>query len=60
MGRKKIYKTKDELKEAQRKWQMEHYQRNKEKILRQAKERYLKKKREKQREDKRRRLYGDQ
>ncbi|MBC8428410.1 hypothetical protein H8D04_00860 [bacterium] len=60
MGRKKIYKTKDELKEAQRKWQMEHYQRNKEKILRQAKERYLKKKRQKQREDKRRRLYGDQ
>jgi len=60
MGRKKIYKTKDELKDAQKKWQMEHYQRNKEKILRQAKERYLKKKRQKQRENKRRRLYGDQ
>lgn len=60
MGRKKIYKTKEEQKDAQRRWQMEHYQRNKEKILRQAKERYLKKKREKQRENKRRKLYGDQ
>ncbi|MBT4207977.1 hypothetical protein HOE22_06490 [Candidatus Woesearchaeota archaeon] len=60
MGRKKIYKTKDELKDAQKKWQMEHYQRNKDKILQQAKDRYLKKKRQKQREDKRRRLYGDQ
>lgn len=60
MGRKKIYKTTEEQKDAQRRWQMEHYQRNKEKILRQAKERYLKKKREKQRENKRRRLYGDQ
>lgn len=60
MGRKCKYHSEEERKEAQRKWQMEHYQRNKEKILRQAKERYLKKKREKQRENKRRRLYGDQ
>ena len=60
MGRKKIYYTKEEKLEAQRKWQMDHYERNKEDILRKAKERYRLKKLEGQRTKKRRNLYGDQ
>ena len=60
MGRKKKYYTKEEKLEAQRKWQMDHYERNKEKILRKAKERYRLKKLEERRKDKRRKMYGDQ
>jgi hypothetical protein len=60
MGRKKLYYTKEEKLEAQRKWQMDHYERNKAKILRKAKERYRLKKIAKRREEKRRKLYGDQ
>ena len=44
MGRKRLYNTKEEKLEAQRKWQMDHYERNKAKILRKAKERYRLKK----------------
>ena len=45
MGRKKLYHTEEERLEAQRQWQMAHYERNKAKILKKAKERYrLKKK----------------
>ena len=40
MGRKKKYYTEEERLEAQRKWQMDHYERNKAKILKKAKERY--------------------
>ncbi len=47
MGRKRKYTTEEERKEAQRKWQMEHYQRNKDKILKKARDNYKKKKREK-------------
>ena len=32
MGRRRIYLTKDEKQKAQRRWQMEHYWRNSEKI----------------------------
>ena len=60
MGRKKIYYTEEERLEAQRKWQMDHYERNKSKILRKAKERYRLKKLEELRKEKRRKLYGDQ
>ena len=60
MGRKKKYYTDKEKKEAQRKWQMDHYERNKSKILRKAKERYRLKKLEELRKEKRRKLYGDQ
>ena len=60
MGRKKLYNTKEEKLEAQRKWQMDHYERNKEDILRKAKERYRLKKLEERRKEKRRNLYGDQ
>ena len=60
MGRKKKYYTEEERLEAQRKWQMDHYERKKSKILRKAKERYRLKKLEELRKEKRRKLYGDQ
>ena len=60
MGRKKIYHTEKERLEAQRKWQMDHYERNKEDILRKAKERYRLKKLEERRKEKRRKMYGEQ
>ena len=60
MGRKKKYYTEKEKKEAQRKWQMDHYERNKAKILKKAKERYRLKKMAERREKKRRNLYGEQ
>ena len=60
MGRKKIYHTEEERLEAQRKWQMDHYERNKEDILRKAKERYRLKKIAERRKEKRRKMYGEQ
>ena len=60
MGRKKKYYTDKEKKEAQRQWQMDHYERNKAKILKKAKERYRLKKIAERRTEKRRNLYGDQ
>ena len=60
MGRKKKYYTKEEKLEAQRKWQMDHYERNKSKILKKAKERYRLKKIEDRRNEKRRKMYGEQ
>ena len=60
MGRKRIYNTKEEKLEAQRKWQMDHYERNKAKILKKAKERYRLKKIAERRKEKRRKMYGEQ
>ena len=60
MGRKKIYYTKEEKLEAQRKWQMDHYERNKADILKKARERYKLKKISEQRKEKRRKMYGEQ
>ncbi len=60
MGRKRKYQTKEEKLGAQRKWQMEHYHRNKEEILQKAKDTYKRKKREKQRRDRVKKMYGDQ
>ena len=45
MGRKRKYHTEKQRRDAQRRWQMEHYQRNKEDIKQKAKERYREKKR---------------
>ena len=45
MGRKLKYKTPEEKRIAQRKWQMEHYYRNSEEIKRKDSERYREKKR---------------
>tara|TARA_R100001244_G_scaffold126009_1_gene96296 strand:+ start:465 stop:650 length:186 start_codon:yes stop_codon:yes gene_type:complete len=44
MGRRKKYFTKEEKKKAQRRWQMEHYLRNRDSILAQAKQKYRDKK----------------
>ena len=44
MGRRKKYFTKEEKKKAQRRWQMEHYMRNRESILANAKQKYRDKK----------------
>ena len=60
MGRKRKYHSEEERKEAQRKWQMEHYQRNKDKILKKARDTYKKKKREKIRQNRGKSIYGDQ
>ena len=59
MGRKRKYYTEKERREAQRKWQMEHYLRNKEEIKQKAKERYRKKKRKELYEKKANALYGE-
>ena len=40
MGRKRKYYTEKEKRDAQRKWQMEHYKRNSEKIKAKARQRY--------------------
>ena len=60
MGRKRKYHSEEERKDAQRKWQMEHYERNKDKILQKAKDTYKKKKREKIRSKRGKSIYGDQ
>ena len=60
MGRKRKYHSEEERKDAQRKWQMEHYERNKDKILQKAKDTYKKKKREKIRQNRGKNIYGDQ
>ncbi len=59
MGRKLKYKTEKERREAQRKWQMEHYLRNKEKIKQKARERYRQKKRNELYEKKASTLYNE-
>ena len=60
MGRKRKNNSEEERKDAQRKWQMEHYERNKDKILQKAKDTYKKKKREKLRQRRGKSIYGDQ
>ena len=60
MGRKRKYHSEEERKEAQRKWQMEHYQRNKDKILKKARDNYKKKKREQEILNRGKSIYGDQ
>tara|TARA_Y100000310_G_scaffold206130_1_gene206481 strand:- start:185 stop:367 length:183 start_codon:yes stop_codon:yes gene_type:complete len=59
MGRKKKYYTKEEKKEAQRKWQSEHYDRNREEILQKARDRYRRKKLAEKRKEQRKNLYGE-
>ena len=59
MGRKQIYKTNKERREAQLEWQREHYKRNREKILQRARERYRKKKLEGTKKELRKNLYGE-
>ena len=59
MGRKRKYHTEKERRDAQRKWQMEHYLRNKEKIKEKARERYIQKKRNELYEKKATSLYNE-
>ncbi len=59
MGRKKIYKNKKEKKEAQLKWQRDHYERNKEEIRLQARKRYRLKLKQLKEKEVRKSLYGE-
>lgn len=59
MGRKRKYFTKMEKTDAQRRWQMEHYERNKDKIRKEARDRYRKKKKDIMESNRRKRLYGE-
>jgi hypothetical protein len=59
MGRKRKYFTKKEKRKAQRKWQMEYYERNSEQLKKEARDRYKLKRIEKIREEKRKKLYGE-
>jgi len=59
MGRKRKYHTDKERREAQKKWQMEHYLRNKEEIKQKARDRYRQQKRKDIYEKKVNDLYGD-
>ena len=60
MGRKKIYFTLKEKKDAQRKWQMDYYYRNKETILKKMKEKYRQKKLNLSKTQLTKDLYGEQ
>ena len=59
MGRKKIYRTKKERKEAQLQWQREHYERNKEDIRLQARKRYRLRLKQQKEQEVRKSLYGE-
>ena len=59
MGRKVKYKTKKEKKEAQLKWQRDHYERNKEDIRLQARKRYRLRQQQKIKQEVRNKLYGE-
>jgi|TARA_B100000029_G_C17491351_1_gene929233 hypothetical protein len=59
MGRKVKYKTKQEKQDAQRKWQMEHYYRNQERLRKVARDRYRKKRQLEIEEKRRKELYGE-
>ena len=59
MGRKRNYFTEKEKRDAQRKWQMEHYKRNAEEIRAKARQRYREKKRNEIYDKKYRDLYSN-
>ena len=59
MGRKVKYKTEKERKEAQLKWQREHYERNKEDIRLQARKRYRLRLKQKKEQEVRKSVYGE-
>jgi len=59
MGRNRKYFTEKEKLNAQRRWQMEYYERNKERLKKEARQRYKLKVSEKAKEDKRKKLYGE-
>ena len=59
MGRKRKYNTETERKEAQRKWSMEYYHRNRATLQAKARERYRRKKQMELKEIQRKELYGE-
>ena len=59
MGRKRKYTSEVERKEAQRKWSMEYYHRNRVVLQAKARERYRRKKQMELKEIQRRELYGE-
>ena len=59
MGRKRKYTSEQQKKEAQRKWSMEYYQRNRAVLQAKARERYRRKKQMELKEKQRRELYGE-
>lgn len=59
MGRKRKYFTEEEKREAQRKWQMTHYQKNKEELKAKARLRYRNKKQQEFYDKKIQDMYGN-
>ena len=59
MGRKRKYTSESDRKEAQRRWSMEYYERNRAALQAKARERYRRKKQMELKEIQRRELYGE-
>ena len=59
MGRHRKYNTKEEKKDAQRRWSMEYYYRNRAILQAKARERYRRKKMMELKEQQRKELYGE-
>ena len=59
MGRKRKYTSEQQKKEAQRKWSMEYYHRNRAALQAKARERYRRKKQMELKELQRKELYGE-
>ena len=59
MGRQRKYNTKEEKKDAQRRWSMEYYYRNRAILQAKARERYRRKKMMELKEKQRKELYGE-
>ena len=59
MGRLRKYSSKEERKEAQKKWSMEYYYRNRVTLQAKARERYRRKKQMELKEQQRKELYGE-
>ena len=59
MGRQRKYNTKEEKKEAQQRWSMEYYYRNRAVLQAKARQRYRRKKTMELKEKQRKELYGE-
>jgi len=59
MGRQRKYNTKEEKKEAQRRWSMEYYYRNRAVLQAKARQRYRRKRMMELKEKQRKELYGE-
>ena len=59
MGRNKKYNSEEEKKEAQRKWSMAYYKKNRAVLQAKARERYRRKRQMELKETQRRELYGE-